>query len=102
MGTPLRRTPALIDVLTVLRAAPGPVWGLWVVRETGRPTGSVYPILDRLERAGLAESAWDESQRSGPRRRMFTLTESGRMFAADALACRRTSRAVASTSVVTA
>jgi hypothetical protein len=26
----------------------------------GRPSGSVYPLLDRLERAGWVTSSWDD------------------------------------------
>jgi hypothetical protein len=55
-----RITPATTDVLAALLAAGDtPVWGLRVVKQTGRPTGSVYPILDRLQRAGWAVSSWD-------------------------------------------
>lgn len=36
-----RLTPATIDVLKMLVAAEGPVWGLQLVKTTGRPSGSV-------------------------------------------------------------
>lgn len=39
------------------------------------PTGTVYPALRRLERAGLVRTRWSED--SGRRRRMYELTESG-------------------------
>lgn len=68
-------------VLACLAGASGPVWGLLVVRETGRPTGTVYPLLDRLERAGMLESHWDESPRPGARRRLYRLTPEGRQVA---------------------
>lgn len=73
-----RVTPATVDVLTVLLSRPEPVWGLLLVKETGRPAGSVYPILERLERLGWATSEWEaESERSGPRRRLYQLTREG-------------------------
>lgn len=73
-----RITPATVDVLRVLLDAGPVVWGLRVVKETGRPSGSVYPILERLERAGWAESSWEEDpERSGPRRRLYALTGDG-------------------------
>ncbi|MEV7795251.1 PadR family transcriptional regulator [Streptomyces sp. NPDC087512] len=40
------------------------------------PTGSLYPALRRLERAGLVESEW--STVSGRRRRTYQLTSAGR------------------------
>jgi PadR family transcriptional regulator PadR len=40
------------------------------------PTGTVYPALRRLERAGLVESAW--STVGGRERRTYQLTASGR------------------------
>ena len=39
--------------------------------------GTIYPLLSRLRRDGLVESTWQESQ-SGPPRRYYRLTESGR------------------------
>jgi PadR family transcriptional regulator PadR len=39
--------------------------------------GTVYPILTRLRRDGLVESTWRESP-SGPPRRYYRLTDSGR------------------------
>ena len=40
------------------------------------PTGTVYPALRRLERAGLVESAW--STVGGRERRTYQLTAAGR------------------------
>src|SRR6266853_5587466 len=40
------------------------------------PTGTVYPALHRLERAGLVRSKW--STVSGRRRRTYDLTDRGR------------------------
>jgi DNA-binding PadR family transcriptional regulator len=41
--------------------------------------GTLYPILYRLEKSGLLEAAWDESDqpRKGPRRRIYRITEKG-------------------------
>lgn len=76
---PLSRiTPATLDVLAALLGEPDSIWGLRVVGITGRPAGSVYPILERLERAGWVDSAWeDDSARSGARRRLYRLTADG-------------------------
>lgn len=86
-----RITPATAEVLAVLLDAPKPVWGLRVVHETGRPSGSVYPILSRLESAGWVASAWeDDPERSGPRRRLYQLTADAVPAARAAIAHART------------
>lgn len=69
---------ATVDVLAVLLDSDQPRWGLEIIKLTGRPSGSVYPLLDRLERAGWVTSSWDDdSDRRGPRRRMYRLTADG-------------------------
>ena len=40
------------------------------------PTGTIYPALHRLERAGLVRTTW--SGEGGRRRRMYELTPAGR------------------------
>lgn len=68
MGTYLRRTPAMLDVLACLVAAPGELWGLQISHDAGRPTGTVYPLLERLETERFVTSRWDDdSDRAGPR-----------------------------------
>jgi DNA-binding IclR family transcriptional regulator len=88
---PLTRfTPATLDVLSALLDHGVGCWGLRVVTLTGRPAGSVYPILERLERSGWVTSAWeDDPGRSGPRRRLYELTDDGAAAARDAIATRR-------------
>lgn len=93
-------TPATADVLAALVRASDPTWGLQVVKETGRPAGSVYPILERLERLGWVRSAWEsETERRGPRRRLYELTGDGAAAAPAAIrtARRRTARAAVRT-----
>ncbi|PPF36323.1 PadR family transcriptional regulator [Rathayibacter sp. AY1A3] len=73
-----RLTSATADVLRTLLDADGPTWGMVVIKATGRPAGSVYPILERLEGAGWVVSEWEAaSERSGPRRRLYELTAEG-------------------------
>lgn len=76
---PLQRIgKATVDVLEVLLGTGEPRWGLEIIKLTGRPSGSVYPLLDRLERAGWVTSSWDDdAERRGPRRRMYLLTPEG-------------------------
>jgi PadR family transcriptional regulator, regulatory protein PadR len=40
------------------------------------PTGTIYPALHRLERAGLVQTSWAEV--GGRRRRLYELTPAGR------------------------
>ena len=82
MSTSLRRTPAMIDVLGSLLDATEAIWGLSISAATGRPTGTVYPLLVRLEQASLIRSAWEaDNDRPGPRRRLYSLTPAGRDWA---------------------
>jgi DNA-binding PadR family transcriptional regulator len=66
----------------VLEALMGPddeLYGLKIARNAGRKTGSVYPILARLEDAGWVESHWERDDRDdrGPRRRFYRLSPDG-------------------------
>ncbi|MER5338222.1 PadR family transcriptional regulator [Micromonospora sp. NPDC049460] len=73
---------ATVDVLRVLVDSDRPRWGLEIIKVTGRPSGSVYPLLERLERNGWVTSHWeDETDRRGPRRRMYQLTADGAVAA---------------------
>lgn len=82
-----RLTPATLDVLAAMLGEPERIWGLRIVGLTSRPAGSVYPILERLERAGWVDSAWeDDPERSGPRRRLYRLTSDGAEAARAAVA----------------
>lgn len=73
-----RVTVATLDVLRVLEASEGPVWGLQVIQATSRGPGTVYPILERLEQWGWLESEWEsDSGRRGPRRRLYRLSADG-------------------------
>lgn len=76
---PIQRvTESTIDVLTVMLHSPRPIWGLRIIKESDRLPGTVYPILDRLERQGWIHSIWEESsERQGPRRRLYEFTAEG-------------------------
>jgi len=41
--------------------------------------GTIYPLLTRLKNAGLLSYRWEEST-SGPPRKYYGLTETGRLF----------------------
>ena len=59
----------------------GSRYGLDIVAHTGLSTGTVYPTLARLKRAGLLRSRWEAqavAEREGrPRRRYHELTGEG-------------------------
>jgi DNA-binding PadR family transcriptional regulator len=77
-----RATPATADVLEAMLNAGEPIWGLRIVKAIGRPAGSVYPILERLEGLGWATSFWDDdADRPGPRRRLYQLEDGARALA---------------------
>jgi PadR family transcriptional regulator PadR len=68
-------------LLAVLEAGPRHGYAIMEalrVRSGGHldlPTGTVYPALHRLERAGLVEASW--STAAGRRRRVYQLTPAG-------------------------
>jgi len=86
MGTGPRLTRATREVLAALMRDPtGEHYGLSVAEATGLSSGSLYPILARLEAAGLLTSRWeevDESKAGRPRRRYYRLTGAGAEVAA--------------------
>jgi transcriptional regulator len=74
-----------LDLLVLQTLAPGPVHGHGIATSIERSTeqellvdhGSLYPALQRLERAGLIASEWGVSD-NNRRARFYTLTRSGR------------------------
>jgi DNA-binding PadR family transcriptional regulator len=78
-----------LDALLLATLAAGPLHGYAVIEalhagsagQIDLPTGTVYPALHRLERAGLVSSAW--SVVHGRRRRTYDLTPAGRRALAD-------------------
>ena len=74
MGYPFKVTDATLDVVETLLSGDDELYGLKIAKSIGRPSGSVVPILMRLEACGWVLSEWeqDESAR-GPRRRFYRL-----------------------------
>jgi PadR family transcriptional regulator, regulatory protein PadR len=73
----------------VLQAlARGSHYGFDIMDATGLPSGTVYPILRRLDREGLLQSAWEkqaEAQKEQrPPRRYYDITAAGHALLADA------------------
>lgn len=84
-----RLTPQTIAALRVLLQTPStPRYGLEIAREAGLATGTLHPILARLEQAGWVEKFWEEPAEDAgrPRRRYYRFTPGGAEQARLALA----------------
>ena len=80
-------TAPLLKLLDALLADPSAdFWGFELMKETGLASGTMYPLLARLESLGWLASGWDADSRSGPRRRYYRLTRNGAISARQALA----------------
>jgi PadR family transcriptional regulator PadR len=80
----LRRVRMTIPTLLVLRALlndpAGEHYGFEICQAAGLPSGTIHPILARLETNGWLVSRWEDidPQREGrPRRRYYRLTPDG-------------------------
>jgi DNA-binding PadR family transcriptional regulator len=65
------------------------MYGLQICAEAGLPSGTIHPILARLESLGWVESHWediDTHTEGRPRRRYYSLTTDGAELARGALA----------------
>jgi len=82
MSSPrFRVTLVIMDVLDVIMSAStdDPAWGLRICEATGHGSGTVYPALDRLMKAGWIEDRWeDPAPTDRPRRRFYAITSAGR------------------------
>jgi len=63
--------------------------GFDIMDATGLPSGTVYPILRRLDAEGRVRSRWEKEgvarREQRPPRRYYELTPSGRIFAAESI-----------------
>lgn len=78
---PIRISAQTFPVLEVLLEDPTQQWyGLELMRAASLKSGTLYPILARLESAGWLESRWEDVEPSvvgRPRRRIYRLTSQG-------------------------
>lgn len=94
---PIRRvTEPTLHVLSALLAQPAHQWyGLELCKKTGLPSGTLYPILAKLELEGWLDSRWEEPQRQEeerrPRRRYYWLNGTGRIEAGELISGRERS-----------
>jgi PadR family transcriptional regulator, regulatory protein PadR len=86
----VRITLAVAQVLRVFVADPSAgQYGYGLMKATGFPSGKLYPILARLERAGVLRKtieAIDPAIEARPARRVYNLTPDGLEFARHELA----------------
>lgn len=69
-----------LRILNTLLGSAAELSGMDIRRETKIATGTLYPILMRLEEAGWLESRWEEvnpHEVGRPRRRLYRVTAVG-------------------------
>lgn len=79
-----RLSVATLKVLGAFLSAKGELSGADLARHAGIGPGTLYPLLQRLERAGWLDSRWeteDPSELGRPRRRYYRVTGLGRQHA---------------------
>lgn len=77
-----------ITALVLRAVAAGHQYGFDVMEACGMPSGTVYPALRRLEKAGILRSGWEDEndafEAGRPRRRTYQLTSKGHKALPDA------------------
>jgi PadR family transcriptional regulator, regulatory protein PadR len=86
----VRLTLPLLKLLSALLAEPAQDrYGLDLMKVTGLPSGTLYPMLQRLEQAGWIESQWESIEpavEGRPARKYYRITPTGISSARSALA----------------
>ena len=85
----MQATPLSYNGALVLQAmSQGNQYGFEIMRVVGLPSGTVYPLLRRLEAAGLVHSDWEDEGEAHsdrrPARRYYRATEKGDVALAEA------------------
>lgn len=76
-------SPPALAVVAVLARSEGWCHGYDVMAQAGVKSGTLYPLLMRLEGQGLLEARWVESPQAGrPPRHVYRLTVAGREWVA--------------------
>ena len=83
MALRLRRSPQTLAVLScLLRRRQSWHYGYDLLQETGLKSGTLYPILARLQRGGWLEQRWEKPSAPGrPPRHLYRLAWLGRRAA---------------------
>jgi len=64
-------------ILSILMDNSDPIAGSAIATISRLASGTLYPILIRLEEAGWIKSQWEENDRTKPRRRLYSVTALG-------------------------
>jgi DNA-binding PadR family transcriptional regulator len=77
----IRRSPQTLAVLAALQRRPQSWhYGYDLLREAGLKSGTLYPILARLQQGGWLEQRWEKSSGAGrPPRHLYRLSKQGRI-----------------------
>ncbi|WP_433832698.1 PadR family transcriptional regulator [Actinoplanes sp. CA-015351] len=93
MTSPVRVTAAVSKVLAAFLEDPeADRYGLDLMRVSGHPSGTLYPILLRLQRAGWVAAEWEQIDpvaAGRPARRYYRLTPDGVVAARTEIAALR-------------
>lgn|SRR5579884_1808087 len=83
MALRLRRSPQTVAVLgALLRRVRAWHYGYDLLKETGLKSGTLYPILARLQRSSWLEQRWEKPSAPGrPPRHLYRLSRPGRSAA---------------------
>jgi PadR family transcriptional regulator, regulatory protein PadR len=85
----LRLTPQTLLVLDAfLQESSAWRYGYEISRGTGLKSGTLYPILMRMEERHLLETSWENGEPGRPPRHMYRLTPEGMQFARESRAAR--------------
>jgi len=86
---PRMTLPTQLVLRALLEQPTREMYGLEVCAAAGLPSGTIHPILARLEQAGWLKSHWeqvDPKEKGRPRRRYYRLSPDGIEHAGAALA----------------
>ncbi len=89
MPPPKMTTPTKAVLRAMLERPTEPMYGLEICEAADLASGTIHPILARLEGAGWLESFWediDPSKEGRPKRRYYRFSPDGAELARDALA----------------
>jgi PadR family transcriptional regulator PadR len=79
-----RITTQTLTVLSAFRSSGRELSGAEIAKKANLQSGTLYPLLSRLEQAGWLESHWEATSASElgrPRRRLYRLTGNGEKVA---------------------
>lgn len=92
VNTPRMTIPTQLVLRAFLEHPTREMYGLEICRAAGLPSGTIHPILARLESTGWLQSRWEEidpHDAGRPRRRFYRLSPEGAERARHELARRQ-------------